>query len=129
MIHKKSLAKVKKDVRERKKAEAKEKKKAEAEAAKTKKRAEAEVVKEKKRVEAEAIAWKKIKDRAVKHVETSLQKEKTNKCKVALSSDSVAKKKQRKMEDITEMESKPNLKAKTESENSNMVWKFEFIKL
>ena len=39
------------------------------------------------------MARKKIEDRAAKNVETSLQKEQTNKRKAALSNKSVAKKK------------------------------------
>lgn len=132
MPDKESLAKAKKDAKERKKIEAKEKKKsetkaakvkkrAEAEAAKAKKRAKAEAAKEKKRDKSEAMARKKIEDRAAKNVETSLHKEQTNKRKAALSNNSIAKKKQRKTADIAETGSKPNPKAKLESENSNVV--------
>ena len=75
------------------------------------------------------MARKKIKDRAAKNVETFVQKEQTNKCKAALFSDSVAKKKKRKTEDIVETEFKLDSKARVELENSNVVCKFEFIKL
>lgn len=69
---KKTLAKAKKNVREKMKAEAKEKKRAEAKVTKEKKRAESEAAKEKKRMEAKAIVRKKMKDRVAKNVEISL---------------------------------------------------------
>ena len=140
MPDKKSLAKAKKDAREKKKAKTKEKKKTEVEAAKAKKRAKAKAAKakkrakakaakEKKRVEAKTMDQKKIEDRTAKNIKTFLQKKQTNKRKTALSNDSIAKKKQQKTENIAEIESKPDPKARVESDNSNIIWKLELIKL
>ncbi len=94
MLDKKTLAKAKKDIREKKKAKLKEKKRAEAKITKEKKRVKVKVVKEKKRIDVKAIAWKKIKDKAIENVEISLLKKQPSKCKAALSNDFVTKKKQ-----------------------------------
>lgn len=74
MPDKKTLAKGKKDAREKKKVKVKEKKRAEIEAAKKKKKVKIKVTKKKKKIKVKVIVWKKIKDRASKNVETFLQK-------------------------------------------------------
>lgn len=93
MPDKETLAKAKKDARKNNKAKVKEKKKTKAESAKEKKKAKAKAAKKKKIIEVKAMTRKKIKNRAAKNIETSLQKEQTSKCKVALSNNSIAKKK------------------------------------
>ena len=60
--------------------------------AKAKKKAKAKAIKDEKIVEARAIARKMIEDKADKNVETFIQKKQTNKCKTALSNNSIAKK-------------------------------------
>ncbi len=93
ILDKETLAKAKKNAKEKKNAEVKEKKRVEAEVAKEKKRVKAKATKEKKRIEAKTMARKKIEHRAAKNVETSLQKKQTSKRKAVLSNDSIAKKK------------------------------------
>ena len=50
-----------------------------------------------------------------KNVETSFIKKQTSKCKAVLFNDSIVKKKQQKIENIAKTESKPNLKAMSNS--------------
>lgn len=61
------------------------------------------------------MTWKEIEDRMAKNIQTFLQKKQTSKCKVTLSNDSVAKKKQQKTEDIAKTESKSDPKASSNS--------------
>lgn len=68
MLDKKTLAKAKKDAREKKKTKVKIK------TIKKKKKAKIKVVKEKKTIEAKTMTWKKIEDKTAKSVKISLQK-------------------------------------------------------
>lgn len=87
------MAKAKKDVREKKKAEIKKKKRAKLKVAKKKKKTKVEITKKKKRIEAKVMAWKKIEDKITRNIRMFLEKKQTSKYKATLSNNFITKKK------------------------------------